>query len=99
MHLAVLAAGIGVTTYTGLLFIRYGVDLLARLRVLAKVLESKRRVIALPLEGLYVATDPPLRALHKRVPPMRLGSVAFDLGYVVLLVVLPIVNAGLTRLG
>ncbi len=99
MHLVILAAGIALTTYTGLLVIRWGVDFLARLGALAKVLESKRRVIALLLEGLYVATDPPLKALHKRVPPLRMGSVAFDLGTPVLIVVLSIVNAGLTRLG
>ncbi|HET9656349.1 MAG TPA: YggT family protein [Kineosporiaceae bacterium] len=47
-------------------------------------------------EGVYSATDPPLRALRRVLPPLRIGAVALDLAYtalflivVVLLQVLP----------
>lgn len=37
-------------------------------------------------EGVYTVTDPPLRFLRRVIPPLRLGSVRLDLGFLVLLV-------------
>ncbi len=37
--------------------------------------------------GLYGLTDPPLRALRRVIPPLRLGSVALDLAFLVLFLV------------
>lgn len=37
--------------------------------------------------GLYALTDPPLNALRKVVPPLRLGTVALDLAFLVLFLV------------
>jgi YggT family protein len=41
-------------------------------------------VVAAVLELAYTATDPPLRALRRVIPPLRLGSFALDLAYIVL---------------
>jgi YggT family protein len=35
-------------------------------------------------EFLYTVTDPPLRLLRRALPPLRLGTVALDLSYLVL---------------
>jgi YggT family protein len=35
-------------------------------------------------EGVFTATDPPLRLLRRFIPPLRLGSVALDLSFMVL---------------
>lgn len=35
-------------------------------------------------EFLYSVTDPPLRLLRRALPPLRLGTVALDLSYLVL---------------
>jgi YggT family protein len=44
-------------------------------------------------EGIYTATDPPLRFLRRYIRPVRLGSVALDLSFMVLFfVVLIMVN-------
>jgi len=44
-------------------------------------------------EGIFTATDPPLRFLRRYIPPLRLGSVALDLSFMVLFfVVLILVN-------
>jgi YggT family protein len=44
-------------------------------------------------EGIFTATDPPLRFLRRYIPPLRLGSVALDLSFMVLFfVVLIMVN-------
>jgi YggT family protein len=35
-------------------------------------------------EGVFTATDPPLRLLRRFIPPLRLGGVALDLSFMVL---------------
>ena len=35
-------------------------------------------------EGVYTATDPPLRLLRKVIPPLRFGGVSLDLSFIVL---------------
>ena len=47
-------------------------------------------------EVVYTVTDPPLRALRKVIPPLRLGSVSLDLSFLVLVV---LVNIGIWLAG
>lgn len=35
-------------------------------------------------EVIYTVTDPPLKALRKVIPPLRLGSIQLDLAFLVL---------------
>ena len=35
-------------------------------------------------EAVYTVTDPPLRLLRRLIPPLRLGTVAIDVAYMVL---------------
>jgi YggT family protein len=46
------------------------------------------RVAAASLEVVWSVTDPPLKALRKRIPPLRVGTVSFDLSALVLLLIL-----------
>ena len=41
-------------------------------------------------EIIYTATDPPLRALRKIIPPLRLGSISLDLSFLVLLILIQV---------
>ena len=54
-------------------------------------------VAAVGLEVVYSVTDPPLKALRRVIPPLRLGNFSIDLGFMVLLfvvyVLMNIVNA------
>lgn len=43
-------------------------------------------LVAAALELAYSVTDPPLRALRRFIPPLRLGSVSIDLSFIVLLI-------------
>ena len=36
-------------------------------------------------EVVYTLTDPPLRALRKVIPPLRLGTISLDLSFLVLI--------------
>ena len=42
-------------------------------------------VAAVGLEVVYTVTDPPLKALRRVIPPLRLGNFSIDLGFMVLL--------------
>ncbi len=66
--------------------------LLARF-VLSAVLQYGRRWqpgrgAAAGLETVWTVTDPPLKALRRVIPPLRIGNVSFDLASLVLLVIL-----------
>ncbi|GAA4406442.1 YggT family protein [Fodinibacter luteus] len=43
-----------------------------------------RGAALLVAEPVYTLTEPPLRALRKVVPPLRLGGVSIDLSFMVL---------------
>jgi YggT family protein len=43
--------------------------------------------VAAVLEIAYTATDPPLRALRRVIPPLRLGSFSLDLAFIVVFIV------------
>jgi len=50
--------------------------------------------------GVYSVTDPPIKALRRLIPPLRLGGVQLDLAFLVLFIVVLIlmsVSAGLAR--
>jgi len=38
-------------------------------------------------EGVYTVTDPPLKFLRRLIPPLSLGSVRLDMGFLVLILV------------
>ncbi len=42
-------------------------------------------------EATYTATDPPLRALRRIIPPLRIGRVSLDLSFLVLIIAVQVV--------
>ena len=42
---------------------------------------------AIGLEVVFVVTDPPMKALRRLIPPLRLGGISLDLSVWVLLIV------------
>jgi YggT family protein len=49
---------------------------------------SPSGVLAMVAEIIYTVTDPPLKFLRRYIRPVRLGSVALDLSYTVLFLVI-----------
>ena len=39
------------------------------------------------LEAVYSTTDPPIKALRRVIPPLRIGSVALDLSFLIVMIV------------
>ncbi len=68
--------------FIGLLWIRFIVDWV---QVFARQWEP-RGPLLVALEGVYSATDPPIVALRRVIPPLRIGSVALDLSFLLVMV-------------
>jgi YggT family protein len=47
-------------------------------------------VLLVVAEVIYTITDPPLKALRRLIPPLRLGSISLDLSFLVLVVLVQI---------
>lgn len=47
-----------------------------------------RGVMLVAVESAYTVTDPPLKFLRRYVPPLRLGGVALDLAFMLLLLIM-----------
>jgi YggT family protein len=70
------------TAFIALLWIRFIVDWV---QVFARSW-SPRGVLLVLLEVVYSITDPPIKALRRVVPPLRLGQVALDLSFIIVLI-------------
>ena len=68
--------------FIGLLWIRFVVDWV---QVFARQWQP-RGPLLVALEGVYTATDPPIVALRRVVPQLRIGSVALDLSFLLVMV-------------
>lgn len=69
--------------FIALLFVRLIVDWI---QIFARSWTPRGPVLVV-LEGVYSITDPPVKALRRIIPPLRLGGVAIDLSFVALLLI------------
>jgi YggT family protein len=53
---------------------------------------------AAAMELMWSATDPPLKALRRVIPPLRIGSVSLDLGFLLLLMIVSVLMSVVSRL-
>jgi YggT family protein len=68
--------------FIALLWIRFIVDWV---QVFAKSW-SPHGVLLVILEVVYSVTDPPIKALRRVIPPLRIGNFALDLSFLIVLV-------------
>lgn len=59
---------------------------------------TPRGIVLVLVEGVYSLTDPPLKALRRFIPGIRLGSVMLDLSFIVLFFGLYALSSGLLYL-
>ncbi len=79
-------------TFIALLWIRFIVDWI---QAFARSWQPRGAVLVL-LEVVYSVTDPPVKAVRKIIPPIRLGGFALDLAFLIVMIsayVLLAVNA------
>jgi YggT family protein len=72
------------TFFKWVLFARLIIDYV---RMFARNWRPKSAMIAL-FEVIYAITDPPMKFVGRFVPPLRIGGVAIDLSFIVLLLAL-----------
>jgi YggT family protein len=70
-------------TFILLLFVRLVVDWI---QMFARSWVPHGPVLVV-LEGVYTITDPPVKALRRVIPPLRLGGVAIDLSFIAVLLI------------
>ena len=56
-------------------------------------------LVAVVLELCYTVTDPPLKALRRVIPPLRVGRVSIDLSFIVLFIAVQILMNVVRNLG
>lgn len=67
-------------------------------RIIVEMIQSFSRQFNPPrwfmlcAEPLFAVTDPPVKALRKVIPPLRMGGVALDVSIIVLFVLLAILT-------
>ena len=71
------------TIFLWLLLIRLVVDWV---QVFARSWSPKGPVLVV-LEVVYSATDPPIKALRRVIPPLRIGSISLDLSFIIVMIV------------
>lgn len=69
--------------FIGLLWVRFVVDWV---QVFARSWQPRGFLLVL-LETVYSVTDPPIKALRRVIPPLRIGSIALDLSFLIVLLV------------
>lgn len=67
--------------FLALLWVRFIVDWV---QVFARSWRP-RSVLLVALEGVYTVTDPPINALRRVIPPLRLGGVPIDFSFLIVM--------------
>ncbi|KRF07351.1 MULTISPECIES: YggT family protein [Nocardioides] len=70
-----------VWVFIALLWVRFVVDWV---QVFARRW-SPSGILLVVLEVVYTITDPPIKALRKVIPPLRLGSIMLDLSFLLVM--------------
>ena len=68
--------------FLALLFVRFVVDWV---QVFARSWQPHGAILVV-LETVYTVTDPPIMFVRRFVPPLRLGSVALDTSFLIVIV-------------
>jgi YggT family protein len=56
------------------------------------------RGAAVTMELMWSTTDPPLKALRRVIPPLRIGGVSLDLGFLLLLMIVSVLMSLVSKL-
>jgi YggT family protein len=86
MHVAIQVVTVALWAYWIVLIFRWIMELVFQF---ARSYEP-RGVMLVAVESAYTVTDPPLRFLRRHIPPLRIGGVALDLAFLLLLIIMSI---------
>jgi YggT family protein len=81
VHAVLSLIHIALWVFIALLWIRFVVDWV---QVFARNWAPTGFLLVV-LEVVYSATDPPIKALRRGIPPLRIGTVAIDLSFIIVM--------------
>ena len=81
MHAVLSLIHIALWVFIALLWVRFVVDWV---QVFARNWTPTGFLLVL-LEAVYSVTDPPIKALRRVIPPLRLGQIAIDLSFIIVM--------------
>ncbi|WP_232675824.1 YggT family protein [Nocardioides sp. R-C-SC26] len=82
MNTVGLIVYVALTVFIAFMWVRFIVDWV---QVFARAW-SPRGPLLVALEGVYSTTDPPIKALRRVIPPLRLGNFALDLSFLIVFI-------------
>lgn len=82
MHVVGSVIEIVLWVFIALLWIRFVVDWV---QIFARAWVPRGAMLVL-LEGVYSTTDPPIKALRRVIPPLRIGSISLDLSFLIVMI-------------
>lgn len=82
MHAVGSVIEIVLWVFIALLWVRFVVDWV---QIFARSWVPSGVMLVL-LEGVYSATDPPIKALRRVIPPLRIGSISLDLSFLIVMI-------------
>jgi YggT family protein len=68
--------------FIAMLWVRFVVDWV---QVFARAWTPRGPLLVL-LEAVYSVTDPPIKALRRVIPPLRIGSISLDLSFLIVMI-------------
>jgi YggT family protein len=83
VHVVLSVIHIALWVFIALMWIRFVVDWV---QIFARNW-TPTGILLVVLELVYSATDPPIKALRKVIPPLRIGSIAIDLSFIIVMIV------------
>jgi YggT family protein len=83
VHAVLSILHIALWVFIALLWIRFVVDWV---QIFARSW-APTGFLLIVLELVYSATDPPIKALRRLIPPLRIGTVALDLSFIIVMIV------------
>jgi YggT family protein len=86
MHLIVDAVSFVISMYVMLLIARMVIGLII---VFSRDFQPKGLLLII-FEAVFSLTDPPLKALRRIIPPLRIGQISLDLAFLVLFILLQV---------
>ncbi|MBF4160631.1 YggT family protein [Nocardioides acrostichi] len=89
MHIVGLVIHYVLFVFIAFMFVRFVVDWVM---VFARDWRPTGVVLVL-LEVVYSVTDPPIKALRRFIPPLRLGSIALDISFILVFVIAYLLQA------
>lgn len=82
MHVVGVVFQVILWSFIGLLWVRFVVDWV---QVFSRSW-SPRGALLVALEIVYSSTDPPIKALRRVIPPLRIGRISLDLSFLIVMI-------------